>query len=173
MNLRGWRIACTCAVLHGFVATASAGLLSDPAADWVEQAYELPAAPREADLIEFSVGGGTQARFLIDAETLSVGTDGVVRYALVALSPSGVRNVTAEGIRCANWTWRIYASGRADGQWAAARSAKWEAIVNTTYNRARAALATDVFCDGSVPPRDRGEVLRRLRNPQAAQPRGQ
>lgn len=94
---------------------------------------------------------------------MEVGTDGVVRYVLVVRSPGGAENVTFEGIRCAEDAWRIYATGRANGAWAAARDERWRPIVKSSYDRARAALAHEYFCDGPVPPRDRAEVLERLR----------
>jgi len=140
----------------------SAGLLTDPPADWQEGEYALPAPPREAALRAFFVSSASPNRFLIDEDSLTVGDDGVVRYVLVVRTPGGAQNVTFEGIRCAGWARRIYATGRASGEWSAARGAEWRAIVDNNYDRAPAALAQDYFCDGSAPPRNRAEVMRRL-----------
>ncbi|WP_425486406.1 CNP1-like family protein [Aromatoleum diolicum] len=141
-----------------------AGLFSDPDPDWKEGDYTMPAAPRDLNLREFFVSSASPNRFLIDEESLAVSDDGVVRYVLVVRTPGGASNVTFEGIRCATGAWRIYATGRAGGEWSAARDANWQPIVDTTYNRVRAALAKDHFCDGPVPPRNRDEVLLRLRS---------
>lgn len=157
--LRGGLLALVC-----FSVPAFAGLFSDAEPDWKEGDYKMPAAPRESTLREFFVSSASPNRFLIDEGSLVVSDDGVVRYVLVIRSPGGASNVTFEGIRCAASAWRIYASGRAGGEWSAARDANWQPIVDNTYNRVRAALAKDHFCDGPVPPRNREEVLLRLRN---------
>lgn len=157
--LRGGLMALVC-----FSAPTFAGLFSDADPDWKEGPYTMPSAPRESKLREFFVSSASPNRFLIDEDSLVVSDDGVVRYVLVIRSPGGASNVTFEGIRCAAGAWRIYASGRAGGEWSAARDANWQPIVDTTYNRVRAALAKDHFCDGTVPPRNRDEVLLRLRS---------
>lgn len=141
---------------------ASAGLLVDADPDWREDAYVLPAPPQEGSLRPFFVSEATPNRFLLDVATLAIGGDGVVRYVLVIRTPGGAESVTFEGIRCNTGERRIYASGRKDGSWVAMKNSAWAPIVHNSYNRPRAALAKDVFCDGPAPPRDRGQVLRRL-----------
>jgi len=157
--LRGGLLALVC-----FSASAFAGLFSDADSDWEEGAYTMPSAPRESTLREFFVSSASPNRFLIDEDSLAVSDDGVVRYVLVIRTPGGASNVTFEGIRCATGAWRIYATGRTGGEWSATRDASWQPIVDTTYNRVRAALAKDHFCDGPSPPRNRDEVLLRLRS---------
>ncbi len=159
--LRGGLLALVCSSVPAF-----AQLFSDPEerANWKEGEYALPDAPREDTLRAFYVSAATPHRFFIDEHTLAVGEDGVVRYVLVVRSAGGASNVTYEGIRCATGERRIYASGRSDGSWAEARNSQWEPIVDNTYNRPRAALARDYFCDGPAAPRNRAAVLRRLHN---------
>lgn len=142
---------------------AAAGLFSGPDPDWKEGGYELPAPPNATALREFDVGAASPHRFLIDEQSVTVGDDRVVRYTLVVRSAGGAENATFEGIRCDAGAWRMYATARRDGEWARARNSDWRPIVDSEYNRPRAALANDFFCDGSAPPRDRDEVLRRLR----------
>ncbi|AYH42852.1 CNP1-like family protein [Azoarcus sp. DN11] len=156
--LRGGLLALVC-----FSAPAFAGLFTDADPDWKEGGHTLPAAPRDGALREFFVSSASPNHFFIDEDSIAVGEDGVVRYTLVIRTPGGAKNVTNEGIRCASGTWRLYATGRSGGDWSAARDADWKPIVDNTYNRPRAALSEDHFCDGPVPPRDRDEVLRRLR----------
>jgi hypothetical protein len=81
---------------------------------WKESEYNLPAPPKPADVIEFFVSSATDFRFFVDPQSLSVGKDGVVRYTLLARSPSGAENVTFEGIRCSEGWLRVYA-GRGRG----------------------------------------------------------
>lgn len=118
--------------------------------DWKEQAVKLPPYPEPARLVEFYVSAAASFRFYIDAASLSVGDDGVVRYALVARSPSGSDNVSFEGIRCRNGHYRVYAYGRADRTWVA-RDTEWKAIEPKTMNRQHQALRREYFCPQSVP----------------------
>jgi hypothetical protein len=152
------------AALVCFSGPVSAGLFSDPDPNWQEGAYEMPAAPSNATLHGFFVSAASPNQFLLDTESLTVGEDGVVRYVLVVRTPGGAENVTFEGIRCDVGGWRIYASGRATGEWSPARDIGWQPITDTDYNRSRSALAKEFFCDGPAPPRDRDEVLRRVRD---------
>lgn len=156
--VRGGLLALAC-----FSVPAMAGLLNEPDPEWKEGGYTLPAAPREGDLREFFVSSASPNHFYIDEDSIVVGDDGVVRYTLVVRTAGGAMNVTHEGIRCASGTWRLYATGRAGGGWSAVRDEDWKPIVDNAYNRPRAALSEDHICDGPVPPRDRNEVLRRLR----------
>jgi len=154
-------IALLVAIFHPVVALA--GLFSGPDPNWREGDYALPAPPAESSLRQFFVSAASPNRFLIDESSLSVGEDGVVRYVLVVRTPGGAENVSFEGIRCASGERRIYAIGRPDGDWVAARRSEWEPISNNSYNRPRAALAFDYFCDGPAPPRSRDQALRQLR----------
>ncbi len=136
----------------------------DDTKSWQELLAELPPAPRDADLVTFSVSGASQYRFAIDAYTLSIGSDGVYRYVLVATSPAGSRNVTYEGIRCETAEKKLYAIGQPDGSWVRARSAAWTRIEEVGNNRQQAALMKEYFCIDSYPTRTVNEILVRLRN---------
>ncbi|WP_332675660.1 CNP1-like family protein [Aromatoleum sp.] len=146
-----------------FSGPACAGLFTEPDPDWKEGEYQVPAPLRDPALREIEVDSTSRNRVLIDENSLTVGGDGVVRYVMVARAGGGAENSTFEGIRCETREWRIYAAGRPGGQWANARDASWKPIVDSAYSRPRAVLANNYFCDGAVPPRDRDEVLRRLR----------
>lgn len=148
---------------------AAAGLFSGPDPDWKEGEVVVPAAPREESLKRLIVGNVSPNEFLIDEDSLAVGEDGVVRYVLVVRAAGGARNVTFEGIRCETGAWQLYASGRPDGHWAAAREPRWQPIAHAAYNGVRGVLATEFFCDGTTAPLDRAEVLRRLRGLQRAE----
>lgn len=143
----------------------------DDGAPWVEDESALPVFPQEANLREFYVSEITSHHFFIDASTLGVGQDGVVRYVLVLRTSGGALNVTYEGIRCATREYRIYASGHRNGSWAKARLSPWRPIENKPVNRHHATLSQDLFCPDGVPIRspDEGrEALRLGKHPEAS-----
>lgn len=117
----------------------------DEAKPWVEIEAQLPAYPRDGNLIAFD-GGPAGHRFQIDAPSLSVGADGVVRYTLVVRAAGGAMNVTFEGIRCATREQKLYAVGRPDGRWVRAREPAWRRIENREFNRHHAVLYSEFFC---------------------------
>jgi hypothetical protein len=135
----------------------------DPNKPWEEMAIQLPGPPRDADLLPFSVSATATQRFAIDSKALTVGADGVVRYTMVAISPSGARNITYEGIRCAAFEKKLYAFGRADGAWSRSRRDKWEPIVRNAANRQQATLALDYLCDGKTVAGTATTMLERIR----------
>ena len=122
-------------------------------APWQEQQeVELPAFPRPDDLREFYVGAATTNKYLIDASTLAVGSDGVVRYVLVVKTSGGATNVSFEGIRCKERSWKHYAAGRSDSTWTRPRAnrGEWRPIENKPVNRHHAALSRDYFCPSGI-----------------------
>ena len=123
------------------------------AADKAEDATPLvlPAAPAKENLLPFYVSPSTTMDFAIDAPSVSVTPDGVVRFTLVITSAEGARNISHEGLRCATAERKLYATGMADGSWSASRNEAWSQIRDVGANRQYAALFKDYFCDlGSV-----------------------
>ena len=130
---------------------------------WQEIEVQLPSAPLEGGLQAFYVSAATDNKFFIDLTTLSVGSDGVVRYVLVIRTPSGGRNVTYEGMRCETRENRIYASGRRDGAWSKSRNSEWLRIKDVYGNRHHAALFLEYFCPSGVIVRNVAEAKEALR----------
>jgi hypothetical protein len=157
--------------LAALLLVAACAPLPEGQSDWerrhlsparAEQTAPLPPYPAAASLLEFAVPEGGGFRFFVDARSLAVGEDGVVRYVLVARSPSNVDNASFEGLRCATGEYRIYATGHADGTWAA-RAGQWQPVSATRGGPWRQVLQKEYFCDGGQPIRDRDEALRALR----------
>lgn len=145
--------------------------LSDPdAPKWTEDEAVLPEFPKTENLLPFYVSEMTAHRFMIDASTLQVGKDGVVRYVLVVQTSGGATNISFEGIRCDAREFRLYASGHREGRWTKARLSEWRPIENKPVNRHHAALSRDLFCPNGVAiyTADEGrDALRRGKHPQA------
>lgn len=131
---------------------------------WKEIQARIPSYPGTGDLIPFDVGGASRHRFYIDARSLSVGEDEVVRYTLVVKTTGGATNVSFEGIRCDSRQQKLYAFGRADGSWVRAHNPQWRRIEDQDVNRHHYVLSWEFFCSGRQPQGSANEVLRLLRD---------
>lgn len=124
----------------------------------------IPAYPRAGDLVPFEAGAVSPHRFYLDARSLAVGEDGVVRYTLVVKTAGGATNVTFEGIRCEVRQLKIYAVGHPNGSWARARNPQWRRIDLQDANHHHHALYAEYLCSGRLPVRSEREVLQKLKH---------
>lgn len=150
-------------LLLALAGCSSAPLQSDwerahPEEGWREEQPAPPPYPRAGELLEFSVPEARSFRFFVDASTLSVDRDGVVRYVLVARAADGAQNVSYEGLRCATGEYRIYAIGRPDERSWSPAPGQWQPVASAP----RAVLQHEYFCRQTL--RDRDEAVRRLRD---------
>jgi hypothetical protein len=131
---------------------------------WRELEVKLPPYPRSGNIIPFEVSGASSNRFYIDPESISVGSDGVVRYTVVVRSPGGAENISYEGIRCETREQKYYAFGRRDGTWATARSGEWRYIERKEINGQQGVLYLDYFCpDKKKPVGSPKDIINRFR----------
>jgi hypothetical protein len=130
---------------------------------WKEIAVQLPAPPLDDNLVPFDVGPTMTQNYTIDAKSLSVGSDGVVRYTIVTKSPGGAKNVSYEGIRCQSKEKKLYAFGHADGSWGRSRNDNWEPIKSDRISPQQVALASDYFCRDGTVAGSTAEILDRMR----------
>ena len=129
--------------------------------DWREAEFKLPAYLKADALIEFSVSAASRFRFFVDPLSLSVGADGVVRYTLLARSPTGAETVSYEGIRCKSGSYRVYAFGYR-GAWSQARS-EWKPIEPKSVQRWHQALQREYFCPFNAQVQTAAEAVEYLR----------
>lgn len=129
----------------------------------IEEPVKLPSLPKAADLIPIESAPNASMSFAIDAKSLTIGKDEVIRYTVVATSRSGAVNVIHEGLRCKTFEYRQYAFGRKDGGWTPARSDRWQTISSMAHNQSHTILARDYFCDGKVISGRAGDILDRIR----------
>ncbi len=130
---------------------------------WQETAVTLPAAPTKENLLSFNPNASGTMKFALDAKSLTVEKDEVVRYTLVITSASGASNVSYEGIRCKTMEKKSYAFGQADNSWAVAKRDAWDAIADGRVNRQHITLAKDFFCDGSRVAGKAETIIERIR----------
>ena len=120
---------------------------------WQELEIEPPPFPTPANLREFYVSAVATNKYFVDASTLAVGDDGIVRYVLVVKTSGGATNVSFEGIHCKEFSWKHFATGGNDGTWTKARGGRnpWRPIENKPVNRYHAALSREFFCPMGTP----------------------
>ena len=127
--------------------------LFDRPSTWTEKKVDtLPAMPQPGNLLPFNVSQNTPLQFALDDKSLTVDSDGVIRYTVVITSPSGARNVNYEGIRCEDYSWKLYAGLNADHDgWDRTVENDWTRIENGDLNAYHAALYQDYFCTSKLP----------------------
>ncbi len=135
----------------------------DTTKPWEEIAVQLPAMPNRAALVPFYVSPTATQSFAIAPDSVSVGSDGVVRYVMVARSESGADNTSYDGLRCASLEHKSYAFGHADGNWSRSRRTDWIRITGNAANRHHAALAESYFCDGNMVAGQATDIVKRLK----------
>jgi hypothetical protein len=131
--------------------------------NWKEEGVKLPEAPRDENLLPFVLGAATSNAFFVDATSIKVGVDDVVRFTVVIRSPSGARNVSYEGLRCGKREAKVYAYGRNDGSWAYSRKPEWKEIPKSIPNRYQNVLFDDFFCVDWRIVKDQEEAIDALR----------
>src|SRR4051812_48984981 len=149
------------------VLLAGCGTRSEPLSDWEranaerlregpEEQVALPPYPRDANLREIYVSATTDFKYFVDPSTLSVAPkERIVRYVLVARSPSGVDNVSYEAIRCPD-QYRVLAVGAGKEKWGG-RSGDWRPIQRGSALSWQYALARNYFCPHRDPIRSKDE----------------
>jgi hypothetical protein len=110
------------------------------------EAPKLPPFPQDSALLEFIPRRKSSFHFYVDRDSLSIGTDRVVRYSVLAKSPSGAITTSYEGMRCKTSEYKVYALGTDGRQWARPREVLWRAIPRMSADF-RFALYKDYFCD--------------------------
>jgi hypothetical protein len=129
-----------------------------------EDAVQLPRFPTDTGLIEFRPRGSSNNRYYIEAASLSLGEDRVVRYTAVIKSRSGVANVSYEGLRCKDAHYKVYAFGTAAGTWSEARDPQWQ-DVGISVGNFRFSLYRDYLCDSeAVAGRNARDLIVKLRD---------
>jgi len=144
--MRAWLALTLMLPLAAAAQTFSSGENSGDRGSRGEVKVPLPAYPKAENYLPFQVSATTPFAFFVDAKSISVGADRVLRYSVIAKSAEGGLNISFEGMRCADRQFRVYAFGRPDNTWFELRDSRWEPIPRDPRNAQRAALYNDYFC---------------------------
>ena len=149
-----------------FAAAASAQIKSDwerENEERLKQSEEQQSAPppmQRSRLVELQLEAESEYRYFVDASSLSVGADRIVRYIMVARASGGVENVSFEGLRCPG-EYRLYAVGRPDGSWSG-RGSAWRPVPRD-QRIGQNALSRRYFCPARAAIQDAEEGVAALR----------
>ena len=87
-----------------------------------------------------------------------------MRFTTVIVSPSGVWNVTYEGLHCGERSFRRFAFG-ANDQWHALPDSGWQALTRSGTGRYRYVLYNFFMCNPGESRKDAGRIVQALRYP--------
>lgn len=131
--------------------------------EWSEQEAPLPPFPEQENLIPLRLFGARSFEFQIDKTSIAIGGDGVVRYAIVARSPAGAKNVYFEGIRCSTRERKLYATGRVSNTWSPVEGARWQDFRGGGANAYHESLAKYYLCAERFPLSPESQIVERLK----------
>ena len=156
-------------LLFGLLAgnLANAQVFADPV-DWKESNVPPPPAYDMSKLLTFEVTRSSPLLYGIDPATVSISnSDGIVRYVVVATTPSGAKNVIYEGLRCATGEVKTYARGNPDGTWMPVANSQWKSAYDISLPRHSLRFAKVAACQQAAPVSSVRELVRKLKNPSA------
>jgi hypothetical protein len=137
------------------------GPADDP--DWKETDVPPPPKFDANQRVSIDMPPYVSMKFGIDPTTLAITPDGIVRYVMVAVSPSGAVNAFYEGIRCATGEVKSYARANASGVWTLVKEPEWRRLNDKQPSKHALALAQQGACDGNASARSAADILRKLR----------
>jgi hypothetical protein len=135
-------------------------------AEWKET--EVPPAPAfdVSKLVTFDVAASSTLVYGVDPATIQISQkDGLIRYVMVASSPSGARNVLYEGIRCATGEFKTYARYSSEGKWIAATDPQWKSMYQNSPSKHPLRLAQAGACDNASVAQSVSSMVTKLKTP--------
>ena len=135
-----------------------------PEKKWTESGIELPPYPQQANLLRAYITGLTAFKFYVDSKSITIGSDGVVRYSLVAISSSGASNASYEGMRCDKAEYKVYAFGSGDQTWVPAPNPQWKPVKNPGINKYHYDLHRFYFCPDRIVRRKVSDIIDTIRD---------
>jgi CNP1-like family len=128
--------------------------------DWKESDAPAPPAFDLKRLVPFEVSTSSPMKWGFDPETMKITPDGIVRYVVVAQSPSGVVNAMYEAVRCTTGEWKTYARHNKDSGWSMATDPQWRPLRGYQSSNHAMRLAQQGMCTGGAPAQSVRQVVR-------------
>jgi hypothetical protein len=135
---------------------------SDSPNQWVEETVGAAPTFATATLIPIEMPAYVSVKVGVDPDTVTVGSDGIVRYVVVMTNATGSVNAAFEGIRCATDEVKVYARQGSSGKWTTVAVQQWKSVNDHTPSRHAYAIARQGACNARSTP-TKTEVLLGLR----------
>lgn len=140
------------------------GQLVAPDPDWKESEVPMPPVFKADQLVPIEMPRYVSLRLGVDPETLRITEDGIVRYVMVAKSPSGNMNASYEGIRCLTGEVKTYARFTTSGQWSVIGNPEWKPLNGNQPSMHALALARQGACNGrAAAANSPAEIINKLK----------
>lgn len=134
-----------------------------PLPAWQEEDVRLPAYPDADRFIEVPIHSSNMPfTVYLDPDSISIGEDHVIRFTSVIVSRAGSRNITYEGLRCGERTYKRYAYG-ANGDWKPLESHVWRRIRNRSMEEYRLVLYKEYMCPIHETISTPGDIITKLK----------
>jgi hypothetical protein len=146
-----------------FVACAAHAQLGTESPDWKEVEAPPPPALKLDGLVPLDVPGST-LRFGVAPASVAIGSDGIVRYVVVASSATGAVNAMYEGIRCDTGQYKVYARHNPDSGWKPTKDVEWRSL-EEAMSRHTLVIARTGACVGHGVNRPATRIVQDLRAP--------
>ena len=141
-------------------------LATDP--DWKESEAPPPPALNLKSLVPFEVSTVSNLTWALDPTAVTIVGDGLVRYVVLARSPSGVFNALYEVINCSKAELKTYArmvGKEADAvtqKWVAVQDPQWKSMYDVPSKHALV-LAKQGVCTGNTAAQTVSEIVASLK----------
>lgn len=133
-----------------------------------ERDVQAPAISKQTAWVKVTVPNQDEFEVKVAPQSISIGEDEIVRYAISVTPPVGDALVAYEGMRCGPAEWRQYATQKPDGTWARNLTSKWQKTFSAGPSGIRHALALESFCESDGRPVYSPEVaIDRIEHPVA------
>jgi hypothetical protein len=145
-------------------ASATHAQLAPVDPDWREAEAPPPPALKLEGLIPIEMPRSA-LRFGVDPASVSLGSDGVVRYVVVATSDAGAVNALYEGLRCNSGEFKVYARHTPGSGWSVAKDSPWRSLHDGKTASHSLIIARHGACIGRGANRSAAQIVRDLRAP--------
>jgi hypothetical protein len=151
------------AVFFGFFSLCSYAQFAADDPDWAESDAPPPPMFDLQRLVPFDVSPNSPMKWGFDPQAMTITGDGIVRYVVVAQSPSGVVNAMYEAVRCATGGWKTYARWNKDGAWNIVPNPQWRPMYDFQPALHALRLAHQGICTGNAPAYSVRDAVRNVR----------
>jgi hypothetical protein len=123
--------------------------------EWQESKLVIPPLPKDNEFKQLAVTEASERyTYYMDEKSITLGTDGVMRYTVAVVSSSGVRNIFYEGLRCDENEVKTYAYASKGGKFRPTYKSRWRTVSNKGASAYQDFLKGVIVCDSNGFPWD-------------------